>query len=115
MVNRNHSQDAFEGADRRRNKIFTTRNTAYYTCEGTCVGVLDLRTGCWLDGHLALGRRLLGGVRVGADGQLLPVPSRPSVGDALYFADGERELITSVLCEVDRVPRGFQARVALAS
>ncbi len=111
----NNVHQEYAGADRRRNKVFTTRNTAYYTCEGTCVGVLDLRTGRWLDGHLALGRRLLGGVRVGSDGQLLPVPSRPSVGDALYFADGERELITSVLCEVDRVPRDFEARVAFAS
>lgn len=105
----------YAGADRRQNKVFTTRNTAYYTAGGRCVGVLDLRTGQWLDGHLALGRPLLGGVRVGSDGQLLPVPSRPSIGDALYFADGERELITSVLCEVERTPKGFAGRVAVAS
>jgi hypothetical protein len=97
-------QAKYAGPDRRKNKVFTTRNTAYYTASGKCVGVQDLRTGFWLDGHLALGRELLGGVRVTSDGSLVPVPARPSIGDALYFADGERELITSVLCQVDRTP-----------
>jgi hypothetical protein len=95
----------YSGPDRRKNKIFTTRNTAYYTAAGKCVAVQDVRTGNWLAGHLALGRELLGGVRVTADGSLIPVPARPNVGDALYFADGERELITSVLCQIERTPR----------
>lgn len=95
----------FTGTERRRNLLFVTRNTEYYIQDGVCLAVKDRRTEAWLDGHLAVGRALSGGVRVLKNGEAIPVPERPSVGEALYFSEGGRELITSVLCRVDRPPR----------
>lgn len=92
-------------ADRRLNKLFVTRNTEYYLRDGLCLAVKDRRTNEWLDGHLAIGRQLSGGVRILANGEAIPVPSLPQVGEALYFAEGGRELITSVLCSVERAPQ----------
>jgi len=91
--------------DRRFNKMFVTRNTEYYLRGELCLAVKDRRTSEWLSGHLAIGRRLSGGVRILPNGEAIPVPSSPAVGEALYFAEGGRELITSVLCCVERAPR----------
>ncbi len=91
--------------DRRFNKMFVTRNTEYYLRGQLCLAVKDRRTSEWLSSHLAVGRRLSGGVRILPNGEAIPVPEAPDVGEALYFADGGRELITSVLCAVERAPR----------
>lgn len=69
------------------------------------MAVRDRRTESWLEGHLAVGRALSGGVKVLKNGVAVPVPESPSVGEALYFSEGGRELITSILCRVDRPPR----------
>lgn len=82
--------------------MFVTRNTEYYLRDGLCVAVKDRRTDCWLEGHLAVGRSLSGGVRILPNGTALPVDSAPQIGEALYFAADGRELITSVLCSVER-------------
>lgn len=84
--------------------MFVTRNTEYHLRDGVCIAVRDRRTDCWLDGHLAIGRALSGGVRVLANGTTIPVPAAPQVGEALYFSADGRELITSVLCSVERPP-----------
>jgi len=91
--------------ERRRNKMFVTRNTEYHLRDDVCVGVKDRRTDSWLEGHLALGRHLSGGVRVLQNGEAIPVPDLPQVGEALYFSSGGRELITSALCSVERPAR----------
>ena len=90
------------GTERRQNQVFVTKNTEYHLRSGTCIAVRDRRTGTWLEGHLAVGRSLSGGVKVLENGEALPVPERPQVGEALYFSRGGRELITSVLCSVER-------------
>jgi hypothetical protein len=102
----------FSGAERRRNKMFVTRNTEYFLVDGLCVAVRDRRTEQWLEGHLALGRELSGGVRILKNGEAIPVEAAPQVGEALYFSKGGRELITSVLCSVERPPRELAALYA---
>lgn len=100
-----HDKTHAKTSDRRFNKMFVTRNTEYYLRGGLCLAVKDRRTSEWLSGHLAVGRRLAGGVRILSNGEAIPVPSIPEVGEALYFADGGRELVTSVLCSIERAPR----------
>lgn len=90
------------GSDRRRHKMMVTRNTEYHFRDRTCVGVRDRRTGSWLTSHLAQGRCLSGAVRFHKNGVAIPVTGDPSVGEALYFGDGGRDLVTSVLCAVQR-------------
>ena len=102
----------FSGTERRRNKMFVTRNTEYFLVEGVCVAVRDRRTGAWLEGHLAVGRKLSGGVRVLKNGEAIPVEDAPQLGEALYFSEGGPELITSVLCSVERTARDLALRYA---
>lgn len=80
--------------------------------DGLCIAVRDRRTGQWLDGHLAVGRRLSGGVKVLKNGEAIPVEEGPEIGEALYFAQGGRELITSALCRIDRPSRELSAQFA---
>ena len=92
----------YRGPDRRVHQTFVTRNTEYHLRRGVCVAVRDRRSEAWIEGHLALGRSLGGGVRLLGNGEAVPAENDPRVGDALYFRGGERELVTSVLCEIQR-------------
>ncbi|MET0594415.1 MAG: hypothetical protein ABW133_17060 [Polyangiaceae bacterium] len=95
----------FKGIERRRHRMYLTRNTEYHFRDGVCVAVRDRRTGDWLPGHLALRRQLFGGLRFFMNGALLPNPGEPEVGEALFFGEGGRDLITSPLQGVARPTR----------
>jgi hypothetical protein len=96
---------AYEGTERRRHRVYLTRNTEYHFRDGFCVAVRDRRTGDWLPGHLALRRPLFGGLRFFLNGGLLPNPGEPQVGEALFFGEGGRDLITSPLQGIERPAR----------
>lgn len=91
--------------ERRLHRMFVTRNTEYHCRGDVCVAVRDRRSRQWLESHLALQRRITGGVRVLPNGTAVPSCEPPRVGEALYFGEGGRELITSVLCGVERPPK----------
>lgn len=96
----------YGGPERRRHRVYVTRNTEYHFRDDVCVAVRDRRTGSWLAGHLAVRRRLTGGLRVNRNGTALPTWRAPRLGESLYFGDGdERELITSTLTDVQRPSR----------
>src|SRR4051794_24375646 len=95
------------GSERRRHRVFMTRNTEYHFRDGMCVAVRDRRTGDWLPGHLALRRQLFGSIRFFMNGSILPNPGEPKVGEALFFASGGRDLITSPLESVERPAKGL--------
>ncbi len=97
-----HTESTYGGADRRRHRMYVTRNTEYHLRDGICVAVRDRNTGRWLASHLALNRRVSGGVRFFPNGTAVPSGDGPKVGEALYFGEGGRELLTSVLCAVER-------------
>lgn len=87
--------------ERRIHKVFVTRNTEYHVRRDLCVAVKDRRTGAWIDGHLALRKKLEGSLHYGQNG-LCPNLGAPQVGDAIYFRNGERDLITSRLEAIAR-------------
>ena len=62
----------------------------------------DRRTGDFLHGHLALRRRIHGGLKFYLNGAIVPNPGEPKVGEALYFATDGRDLVTSPLEAVER-------------
>ena len=95
----------YAGPERRKNRVFVTKNTEYHFQAERCVAVRDRRSGKWLPSHLAIGRRLSGGVHFHRNGTAVPVFDDPSLGEALYFADDGRELITSVVCGRERPTR----------
>jgi hypothetical protein len=93
---------AYDGPERRRHRVYVTRNTEYHFRDGLCVAVRDRHSGSFLPGHLALKRRVQGGLRFFTSGAIVPNAGEPQPGEALYFAAGERELVTSPLERVER-------------
>ena len=85
--------------------MYVTRNTEYHVRGEVCVAVRDRRTGRWLPSHLAVQRRLAGGVCIHANGAAVPSCTDPRVGDALYFDGDDRELVTSLLASIERPSR----------
>src|SRR5215469_12904009 len=55
--------EAYAGPERRRHRVYVTRNTEYHVRDRTCVAVRDRRTGDFMQGHLALERQIEGGLR----------------------------------------------------
>jgi hypothetical protein len=98
-------ETSYTGPERRKNRVFVTKNTEYHFRGDRCVAVRDRRSSKWLPSHLAIGRRLSGGVHFHKNGAAVPVCDAPSVGEALYFADDGRELITSAVCGLERPNR----------
>jgi len=99
------AESGYAGPDRRKNRVFVTKNTEYHFRGDRCVAVRDRRSSQWLPSHLAIGRRLSGGVHFHPNGTAVPVCDRPALGEALYFADDGRELITSAVCGLERPSR----------
>ena len=93
----------YAGPERRRHRVYVTRNTEYHFRDGMCVAVRNRRTGEFLDGHLALRGRVDATLK--ATGAIQPVTVEPRAGDALYFASGGRDLVTSPLESVERPHR----------
>lgn len=92
--------------------MYVTRNTEYHFRGDRCVAVRDRRTGRWLESHLAMDRRLAGGVRFFDNGTAVPSGESPKVGEALYFGDEGRELITSILASIERPTKEVVRRYA---
>src|SRR5262245_10850859 len=97
----------YRGPERRVHRMYVTRNTEYHLRGEICVAVRDRRTGRWLPSHLAIHRRLAGGVRIHPNGAAVPSCVDPCVGDALYFDGAEREPVTSLLSCLDRPGRAL--------
>lgn len=91
--------------DRRRHRVYVTRNTEYHTRDNRCVGVRDRSTGQWLWDHKAINARVLGGISFQNSGAR-PNPGIPSPGESLYLwrKDGQW-LITSTLEAIVRPER----------
>jgi hypothetical protein len=107
---------SYGGPERRRHRVFVTRNTEYHFRDGFCIAVRDRRTGQFLQGHLALHRRVQGGLRFFTNGGIHPNGGEPRPGESLYFAsegrdskDSDafriRDLVTSPLESVERPDR----------
>ena len=108
----------YKGPERRRHRVFVTRNTEYHFRDGFCIAVRDRRTGDFLEGHLALRRRVNGGLRFFSNGGIAPNGGEPLPGESLYFSsdgreggdastDRSRELVTSPLESVERPARAL--------
>ena len=88
--------------ERRRHRVFVTRNTEYHFRDKLCVAVRDRRSGDFLPAHLAVKRHLGGGVHRLGNGTLVPREDEPAPGEALYFLADGLDLVTSPLIRVER-------------
>lgn len=93
---------AFSGTERRRHRVYVTRNTEYHFRDGFCVAVRDRNTGEFLQGHLALRRRVQGTLKRFPNGALVPHLGEPERGDSLFFITGGRDLVTSPVQGIER-------------
>jgi hypothetical protein len=116
MSERNGS---YQGPDRRRHRVYVTRNTEYHFRDGVCVAVRDRRKGEFLQGHLAIGRRSQGSLKFLRGGGFFPNVGEPGAGEALFFGADGRELLTSPIERVERpvaeVVRAYPKRPARPS
>jgi hypothetical protein len=95
----------FTGPERRRHRVYVTRNTEYHFRDGFCVAVRDRRTGDFLESHVALRRRVHGGIRFFLNGGIQPNLGEPRPGEALYFAADGNDIVTSTVLSVERPSR----------
>jgi hypothetical protein len=100
----------YPGPERRRHRVYVTRNTEYHFRDGFCVAVRDRRTGEFVHGHQALTRRLRGGLKFFPSGGIAANPGEPRPGEALYFdASEDQDLVTSPLETVTRPSKSLVA------
>jgi hypothetical protein len=104
----------YGGPERRRHRMYVTRNTEYHFRDRVCVAVRDRTTGHWLESHLALSRKLSGAVRFCPNGTAIPSLEDPKIGEALFFGSNGRELITSLLCSIERPQKTVVASYPVA-
>jgi hypothetical protein len=97
------------GPERRRHRVYVTRNTEYHFRDGFCIAVRDRRTGDFLHGHLALHRRVEGGLKFFTNGGIAPNPGDPQPGESLYFGTQGPDLVTSPLETVERPSKDVAA------
>ena len=93
---------ANEKVERRRHRVYVTRNTEYHFRDASCVAVRDRRTGDFLPGHLAISRTLQCGLKFFSNGAIVPNSGDPQPGEGLYFAAEGRDLVTSPLESIER-------------
>ncbi len=108
-MNLDTSCNPYPGQERRQHRMYVTRNTEYHFRGQTCVAVRDRKTGNFLHSHLAVQRTLSGGVRYQSNGCAVPSCAPPQVGEALYFGDNGRELVTSLCSCIERPERRLVA------
>lgn len=99
----------YVGTERRRHRMFVTRNTEYHFRDGTCVAVRDRKSGNFRLGHDALRRPITATVSFSGEGGPRAREGEPGPGEAIYFGTHNppegRELVTSVLTSVERPPK----------
>ncbi len=95
-----HSE--YSGPERRRRKVYLTRNTEYHFKDELCIAVRHRDTGQWRMAHVALQRKLSGSVALSEHGEVQPKTLPPTVGDCLYFLAEGVDVITSRLTDVAR-------------
>lgn len=94
--------NGYAGPDRRRHRMYVTRNTEYHFRDGVCVAVRNRRDNRWDEGHVALNRTLSGAVRFNRNGDAYPALCQPRIGEALFFATDGPDVVTSVLTSIER-------------
>ncbi|WP_437786344.1 hypothetical protein [Sorangium sp. So ce1097] len=104
---------SYTGTERRRHRVFITRNTEYHVRDDICVAVRDRAARKFRSAHLALHLKLEGAVRINPNGVVIPEPKNERVGVPIYFTqmdpDGlERQVVTS---RVERIERPEKSTV----
>jgi hypothetical protein len=110
----NEVSAAYQGPDRRRRRVYVTRNHEYHCKDGVCVAVRDVRTGAFLRKHGAIGKQASAAVRMRDGGiEAISMPDQAQPGERMHFASGvddPRDVLTSPITAVDRPPKDVVAQ-----
>lgn len=101
------TQTSFVGPERRKHRIYITRNTEYHVRAGEVIGVRPRGSDKWLTHHDALHMRIQG--RVPKDGRV-PLPGLPEPGERLYLTSKHDDLVTSAVVAVERPSKSVVAQ-----
>jgi hypothetical protein len=98
---------SYQGPERRRHRIFVTRNTEYHVRDDICVAVRDRDGKRFRPSHIAMHLRLQGAVKTSPNGTSMPDTDGPRVGAAIYFTrqdpdGGEHHIVTSRVESIER-------------
>jgi hypothetical protein len=110
MATVHEPQARYQGPERRRNRVYRTKNSEYYCRDDVCIAVRNRKTGAFCPAHSAIGLRMSGGIRFTPDGEVLSVSKRgevPHLGENLFFSRNGKlgnGVRTSALTEVARPP-----------
>ncbi len=94
----------YAGEDRRRHKVFITRNTEYHVRSGVVVGVRARGSRDWMRCHKALTMRVEGHVEPEA---MVPHMGPPKPGQRLFLATEDNDVVTSAIVAIVRPPRSL--------
>jgi hypothetical protein len=104
----------FSGPERRRHKLYVTRNSEYHVRDGRVIAVRERRRRVWVPDHRAIGMLVRGRIRPDS---LVPHAEAPCPGDRMYLCEteekGPRDLVTSMVLAVERPPREVVAEYAM--
>jgi hypothetical protein len=104
----------YAGPDRRRRRVYVTRNHEYHCKDGVCIAVRDARTGTFLPRHAAVGKKVTGAlVFHGGTIESITPPEDAVPGQRLHLAEDvedRRDLLTSTLTAIERPPREIVAQ-----
>ena len=79
-----------------RTYVYFTKNTEYHVADGTCVRVLRREDGRRLSDHVAVGSRLLGGIKFPTGETMLSsISMHVSRGDCLVFSGDEGVVLST--------------------
>ena len=96
----------FFGPERRRHKLYVTRNTEYHVRDGRVIAVRERGRRIWVPDHRAIGMLVLGSIR---GDSMVPKREEPAPGNRMYLAEesgrGPHDLVTSTVLAVERPPR----------
>jgi hypothetical protein len=109
MSNVTQSEDRYVGPERRRHRVYVTRNSEYHCRDGVCVAVKNKKSGVFIPGHVALGRHIRVGLRFDESGAVSAIsqPENPRMGDQVCFSASDAahsftDVVTSPLETVER-------------
>jgi hypothetical protein len=91
--------------ERRRHKLFITRNREYHTRDDEVVAVRDRKSGRFLSDHTALQGVVVGGMRGSLGHHYKDGFSAVEPGDSLCISNFGNGIVTSTVEEITRPPK----------
>ncbi|MDB4992591.1 MAG: hypothetical protein JWM74_23 [Myxococcaceae bacterium] len=114
MLHSSAQQDEYTGPDRRRHRVFITKNSEYHCRDGICVAVRDVHTGAFQPEHAAVGKKMSSSILFSKEGGIAAIskPGETHVGEQLCFSSGQldHEIITSAVKAIERPPKEIVSR-----